>query len=536
MPLENEIKFCMYVSATDVSDAYMLVLCHAQYSCCDLVPPLASNLHENSPFPRFYRVGHSASLCINDDSTPTSVNYSYQTVEYSPTETSQSDSTEGGDETHISPHVKRPKKLNKHPVNTIKVGIPTTIADIIDLNDIIASLNDSTMPISSKLGFIVAVLGGVPHISYPPTIEELQLYCHVITLLQRNGFSHRELIAILDVILKGLSGPVLGDYEPDVVSKTKLLDSMFECVWIDCGCNQELLDVLAPLLATTEDHARLLGRLGGLVALNPTAFVEFTHWKLYNVHKSLKELRFGNNADMDYFVGSLQDPPSRDRINAGFTLEDKISDIWKNNELVCDSQRFKISDSFSSVPSPIPASLVCFLSSIADVSTKQRHLVHVDLIRSRWPYFDRLLNSGLSESQTRLVELPLSDDTIRVVLGMFYGFEALQITLASSIFREILEHGSEFGFFSSLQVVNNSSNSATIIAKFDTPTFASLVNRALKETFPTQLSTPEAVVEQLNFAYQLGAIDWCSDIISKNRGHLLSANDGLAPELVTFLQ
>ena len=400
------------------------------------------------------------------------------------------------------------------------------------------------MPTSSILGCLVTLLDGTLHISYPPTIEEVKLYCHVDTLLLRVVDPDGGKVAkILKLVLEGLSGwqpaeaatndefplaSMFDEHREKHMATRTFLYSVFECMWVECDCNERLLQILAPLIPTTEDHACLLSRMDGMLSRNPMAFLNFVHFSLEQLRRKLTD-------DTDVRSITLEDLNEINvslwcRVEPSHRLPSLMDLIYRRI-----NEAFPLKSISDNDDGTIPASLVAFTSSLDEESHKPL-LAHLELLNIRWPYFKHLMKSGLSEAHTRTISLPCTRRCIYLILRAIYG-NGLEPFRDDSTALEILTFGPQVGLFSCLKVQHKSfAMYPEICADFGNCSiyFDTLVNTALKHLFLPLYRTSNTIsIKMLNMAHQIGAVDWLQQVIALTDDWtpLLSQWDDLHPEL-----
>lgn len=122
-----------------------------------------------------------------------------------------------------------------------------------------------------------------------------------------------------------------------------------------------------------------------------------------------------------------------------------------------------------------------------------RYLAHKDLLVREWPYFKRLIESGLSEAKTQLVELSLSPATVELLLKALYT-DSKELLIDTAL--EVIECGPQIGLFESLTCNDN-----IFLPTNALPLFKELIQLALK--FLARSND----VRTLNLAHALGFHD-----------------------------
>ena len=520
-----------------------------------------SDLHNRfqSIFPRFHKSGHSALLCVGDDVPPSQTPYTFYDIRASMPNTSDTRAMEEKKDEDNVEAIKRSKILDHSVVNTLHVGVPTYLADILDFGTIIPQLNESIEPTKVIFGFVVAMLGGTLHMSYPPKEDEMKLYCHVSMLQQRYGRSEGEVLAILENVLDGLNGSPPDaekmesqDLEALKRSNRDLMYTMFECVWMECNGNEKLIRLLAPRLTLESDHLNIMKRLGGLLSLHPKPFLDFVQWKYDNMFYEWKTAEEGDASraidrlSWDYHFEPISYQHPKHTINSELA-QTWISGVFKTQS---GAQSFGQFLPKSLLPSPLPATLVAFASSLldsnaetADDSSSMVYLAHFEVVYQKWSWFKHLINSGLSESISRFITLPFSLGAIRLVLQTIYDAPIHQYEkVDTGALFDILNFGAEFGLFSSLQSggllaekLCSTYEAVSIDVKYDETLFKSLVDKAVGELLLVVAQMWDEI-EALNTGFKLGLHDWCEkNLVLVQRRHYIEQNPrhlaNLVPEL-----
>lgn len=367
----------------------------------------------------------------------------------------------------------------------MKVYIPQFIVEIYQLRPAFESLKDSARRSAVLFGFIISALGGTLHLSYPPTLEECQLYFEVITLYEHYGVSMGEIIPTFAHVLDSLLKPKIVLIPPQV----RLIDDLVEFAWLMCSQSRTCLALLAPFYESTEASSKLLERFGHLTSLDPTRFIELVQWKwckkpwkLPRYHDIILPTLYSveDGTFPSHFIDYARDAFCRRE--------------FANSALV----QFDNTDS-----APIPPHLFGIASSLVDKNGEKsgkRHLVHKALLMQRWPYFKALFNSGLSESKSHLAELPLSEDTIKWLIKAIYVSRWANPSHESII--ELLENGPQFGLFDALVLHEDNTITATNVS----PTFQSVIGAALRVFGP--VSPFHSSDQSLNASHRLGLHDF----------------------------
>ena len=497
-----------------------------------------ADLHKRYPtiFPRFYHAGFSAFLRVDDDELAPDMEYIFFEIPIRSDYTSKIDDSAVNDDDLVPPS-KRSKRSESSgssallPAKKLKIGVPTSFANIFGLSsDVWSRLEDSTRPIRAITGFIVSLLGGAIQLSYPPTLEEAAIYCHIICIYEYLGLDAGDLVATLSTTLKAL-------YHPQPVpipAYTAFAEDLFELVWIECSCNATCLAMLAPMLPSESDHIRLGERLGAHITSNISSFIKFTHWHANHHLATLKKemLKRKETTIFDEFAGlepvaetTLSDTELiQHHIKPGFTSHESgsstrtLAKFWKKG-IFCDGKtKFKCVDTFSP-DEAIPSTAVCISSSKtsanSDKSPKKRFLAHYDLLRLRWPYFDRMMKSGLSEFHTRKITLPVSENVIEHLLGSIYlpySVDCIEVMQEEDAI-DVLERGHEFGWYTDLVLEYDEANIPFIDSYGEAPSFKRLMNSATYTLFSYNLSD-DSVVEALNLAHSFELHAWIDSILN----------------------
>ena len=412
-----------------------------------------SNLHERFPdvFPRFWYSGSSPLIIIEGDATPTWTPYMYiemPTNEY----IDGVDGTDEEDSDNFEPSSKRIKTASSSSLRsrkTIRVGMPTLYYTVAGLADLLPRLEDSTHRPIAIIGFIISVLGGTLHLTYPPTLTDAQLYCEVIALSEQLSYKLAGLEATFSSTLNSFRRPQPIAIDPP----NDLLIQLAASTWVSCNQNETCLSMIALCLSTKTDQTRLLERLGSMVTLNPGAFVQMVRDaphgqdRDYNPPSSEPdsyENRWGKREDRE----PRPEPcvPALDQIQS--KLGSCLQQYYTTGPLKLGNDVFEWIAPFNP-DERIPLDFISIVPTgdeKAPNQTETRFLAHVSLLVEQWPYFARLMNSGLSEAQTRVVRLPLSTGLVKALLYCLYCVDYPLRYLTKSTAMELIERAPEFGF------------------------------------------------------------------------------------------
>lgn len=372
-----------------------------------------SDLHKRFPgvFPRFWRNAESELLVVDRADLGPQSDYSVLEIPKIERETtSRSNSTENGDG-EIEPPSKRPTTIDSLQT-AISVYVPSAKAHSLRLSPTMLALKDSMHRTEAITGFVVTSLGGVLHVSQPPTLEELQLYCDVLAIYDQHKLHIGDFIGTFAHALNTI-------YQAHKQSShLQVLDSLFESVWVHSR-SLVCLSFLAPLLSKCADHKRLLKRIGNLILLNGDLFMDFTHFpssslKLSETLKQCPDLLLP-----DVYHPYLQDPEDVEA-----ALDSPNPDFFHRGVCTIGGEQIKMLDEIDAsffVPLHLMSISSTYTNKQGKVSTK-RQLAHKSLLVKHWPYFTNLINSGLSESRTRTVELPIPIRAINTAVGLLYGY------------------------------------------------------------------------------------------------------------------
>ena len=205
---------------------------------------------------------------------------------------------------------------------------------------------------------------------------------------------------------------------------------MFTAVWIDCGQCESLLELLTPLLSRPVDHYRITNLLGATIGLNPTAFVRFINHRLDLVSKAIQRnpysdgIQFKKLIEMKYLVlpwheSTTPEQPIQQQRHFYNPSEDPNNTAFSDH---LDTLTFR-----------------------STIDEKVVITANLGLVYLRWPFVKRALDSGLAESISKTVELPLSENAIKAVLQTLYTGLAPDVTPGVAL--EILEEGLEIGLY-----------------------------------------------------------------------------------------
>ena len=412
-----------------------------------------SNLHERFPdvFPRFWYSGSSPLIIIEGDATPTWTPYMYiemPTNEY----IDGVDGTDEEDSDNFEPSSKRIKTASSSSLRsrkTIRVGMPTLYYTVAGLADLLPRLEDSTHRPIAIIGFIISVLGGTLHLTYPPTLTDAQLYCEVIALSEQLSYKLAGLEATFSSTMHSFLRPQPVAIDPP----NDILTQLAASTWVSCNQNETCLSLIASCLSSESDQIRLLKRIGHLVTLNPRLFIQMVRSSPHDQGRDYKppsstldrrENRVTLRHDRTPRLGPVIPNMTRVQSNSEHCLQQCYAlGTWKlGNEKIVWQTSFDPQE-------PIPLDFISIVpTGDAKVpnQTKTRFLAHTSLLVEHWPYFARLMNSGLSEAQTRVVRLPLSTGLVKALLYCLYTVDDPLRYLKKLEAAELIERGSEFGF------------------------------------------------------------------------------------------
>lgn len=414
-----------------------------------------SDLHQRFPsiFPRFSNNGFSSLLRFGGDLEPPCIVYSSCELRTgSLTAKSEVEELEAQDNLRPSKRSKHAEASPSSSSDALTIRVPTLAAEEAGLLGIMDRLKEVLLPTKSKIAFIVSLLGGVPHLSYPPLGDELKLYSHIIHLYSLYGLNGSDALCTLERTLNALNGPQSEFLEPLPPKRSRSysyktltvsppdlepLYTMFVCAWNDCKQNASLLYLLRPLLTRPEDFLRLAQLLGPTIALNFPVFLEFCTHRTQKAVKRLLDCKknqlFSTRSDVKEFLESAYRPNFE---SPDYWPSGRDSLPWSRSELATQA---------------VPPHMLAFVSSLPPSSSTYTDTAHpkilarLDLVYLRWPYLKTILDSGLSECRTRIIELPLSTAAIEAILSAVYSGKAPEIP--HSTMMELFQNGVEFGLY-----------------------------------------------------------------------------------------
>lgn len=151
---------------------------------------------------------------------------------------------------------------------TISIGFSKALYTKLGIEKIMNALDDSLLPTSSIIGYLITLHGGILHMSYPPTLDELVLYCHVYHLHQTLGTCGGLVEQTLFQVLFSLSWfPGFG------VVAIGTLNELMRRLFLDTSANENLIQAVGSLYQTKEQYVQLLRHLGPLVIEYPEKVV-----------------------------------------------------------------------------------------------------------------------------------------------------------------------------------------------------------------------------------------------------------------------
>ena len=410
-----------------------------------LKPANESDLHKRFPniFPHFWHNRDSEQLVVDADNLDRTKHYLCIEI---PIDHSSSPHQDEGDDDEVIDKVsssKRVKTSSPTVREVMNVYIPHYRAELYRLASVAKHLKDSARHPRVLLGFIISVLGGILHMSYPPSVDECKLYCEVIVLYEHYGLPIGEIASTFAHVINSLILP-----QPITIPPyTQFLADMYEFVWVMCSQNHTCLSLLAPLLSIKENTVSVATRIGALMTLNPTLFVELMQWKW---EKDCWKLPNCQWALPDIY------PQSSDRYGSRTDPMDMLKQhLQESNEFHFNGIAFKVFDKIDDTV-VLPSYFFSITSSVADsngVKSGMRRLVHKELLVEQWPYFRSLIESGLSESKSQLVELPFCDLAIELLLKLLYYPYWCKMSRETAL--ELIELGPQFGLFDALKYEEN---------------------------------------------------------------------------------
>ena len=208
-----------------------------------LEPGRESDLPKRFPglIPRFWHQRDSELIVVDTDKLDPSKHYLCLEIPVSHPSTHQQDNQDdaNGDEKIVEPPSKRAKTSSYTPQSTMKVYIPHFLGELYGIASAAESLKNSARPSAVLFGFIISALGGVLHLSYPPTIDEAKLYCEVISLFEHHDIAMGEIIPTFAHVLNSLGQP----HPVPIAPQTQSLDELFEFVWVMCSQSRTCLGI-----------------------------------------------------------------------------------------------------------------------------------------------------------------------------------------------------------------------------------------------------------------------------------------------------
>ena len=407
------------------------------------------------PIPRYYELLFASLLIIQSSTNPLpQLSYTYYDLEVRGSNINTTSINQ--DEASLEPPKKRPKKAAaRSPKPTappsISIGVPSSLVLSYNLQTKLKSLNDTLLPTSSLIGYIVTLLGGVLHISYPPTIEELTLYCHVVYLHRRLDTLGREVEDTLTGVLSGLSR-----YDDFGALPSQTVLDLARVVWLDCSRDEQLLELVTGLL----DQKLLVSFLNFVYPIQPNAAAYVSMAKsVFDRPLSEAVPEVTRSAfRMDPFSSSLDRLLPTSAVSkadiaptAGKKTTAKKASAKRGSTAKKSTAAASTTDDAAALLDATESSyLVHFKSSIPGDATSVPlvHTLHAAICALQWPTL--LLQP--------IVSLPLSDSCILIILQAMYAaftndltdykpFSTLEGPKAAI---RLLSDGKELGLFSKL--------------------------------------------------------------------------------------
>lgn len=250
------------------------------------------DLHKRFPgiIPRFSHNRDSELLIVDEAQLDPSSDYLCIEIPIGRQSSSSSPPQSLENEDIIEPPSKRAKLSSDQTHNTMKAYIPQFTGDLSGLSYIKQQLKDSARRSEVLFGFVITLLGGVLHLSYPPILDEAKLYCEVISLYKAYEHPMGEIIPTFAHVLDALKRP-----QPvPIPSLAQLMIDLVEFVWVSCSQSPTCLTLLAPFLTNPADSSVLLKRIGPLVSENPSCFIQLVRWDVDKEPWKKKLFRYSN--------------------------------------------------------------------------------------------------------------------------------------------------------------------------------------------------------------------------------------------------
>ena len=192
----------------------------------DPLEPVDDYKQLGDTFPSFYDSGFSHFVCFNDDPQLDEIEYAH--YEYRSVDDQRSTSTNKAATTRTHKTQRKAASSNKRPKlsensvpsqpQSVRVAVPVEIVECLDLGEHLLALQDENLPLSIIIPYIITLFGGVLHISYPPTLDELVLYMQMIHLHEKFNIPCGDLSRTLYHVVSMLDTfPSFGKLAPDTV-------------------------------------------------------------------------------------------------------------------------------------------------------------------------------------------------------------------------------------------------------------------------------------------------------------------------------
>lgn len=473
-----------------------------------------SDAHKRLPgvFPRFWHNRDSKLLVLDPALLDAEIDYTCIKIPLSDGKTSRAPlPTEPGDAEN-EPRSKRAKTTDLSTREVVDLYISSDMDDWLCLSHAIRKLEGSTHRTEALTGFVVTSLGGIPHMSYPPTLDQLFLYCEIISIYDQRMLPFGEFVATFANVLESLHK----DPTFRLTDVRDLLYRMFDYVWVNCSQSRTCLEILAPFLKTSDDHKRLLKLIGTSVSRKTDAFVDFLHLSLAG--RMDKTQRDPIRRIKTYVKLSLPESYStliKVDYAKGASFGASKLEFYRRGVVGAGDQRVKIFDQIDASFIP-PLHLVSLSSALLGPDgekSKMRLLVHKSLLVKHWPYFSNLMSSGLAESRTRTVELPLTEASMRIIVGLLYGHEPDWEDLEAryNFALDILAHGPQLGLLTLNPYVPKEPHTTLPLIKY-------LVTKSFDAFFSDDfvskaVSSVEASIKSANGSHNLGLSVWSTRVL-----------------------
>lgn len=379
----------------------------------EIPPCFESELSRKEPliFPPFYETGLSSLL---------SIEYSEELAQDLVLERHIDSDTTDVERLKLSPRQPRVFSIKLHPSVLKLIGFEEKEGSDPNYHKMIDTLASSPLPTRSIFGFVAVLYGATLKLADPISMDNIVLLCHVIHLLRIFEVdSHNQVYQLRHALF----------YAPSHSLDTGKILAM---IWTDCKDTKVLLEVLIPFLrmeqaqfeaASISLESHLCGRMSSYTSLS----------------KAIYDRNYVPPCDLQSFkLAGLR----ATLLQIGTSLKVEATTPESSS---CSKEMFQIrSKKRSGGGTP---------RGNGDEDEIWTVKVATEILFARWPYFRRLINSRLSESASRSVNLPFSKEVLLEIVRELCtdgNSKSNRLALPDSECMDVLIDGREFELYSDL--------------------------------------------------------------------------------------